>query len=158
MRNVRELVALLLRVARPISSSPWMNTEEHDVRKKVPTRRAVFSDGSPRHHQPPTTRVAGTRTTMRAERESRAIVRTDRTAWLSGYSSSLRCCHISSDTHLQPPYHKPLQHLEIASPQIRDLDTISYHRQAIGTAKRLAIEEVGQVRNLEDDIGVPKGP
>ncbi|KAM0701972.1 hypothetical protein Q7P35_010882 [Cladosporium inversicolor] len=84
-------------------------------------------------------------------------VRADRTAWLSGCSSSLRCCHISSDTHLQPPYHKHLQHLEIASPQIHDLDIISYHRQATGIAKRLAIDEVGQVRNFEDDIGVPKG-
>jgi len=73
MRDVRELVALLSRAVRPIWSSPWMDTEEHVVRKRVPTRRAAFSDGSPRHHQPPTTRVAGTRTTMRAERESRAM-------------------------------------------------------------------------------------
>lgn len=49
------------------------DTEEHVVRKSLPARRAVFSDESPRHHQPPTTKVAGTRTTMRAERESRAM-------------------------------------------------------------------------------------
>lgn len=135
-----------------------MDTEEHVVRKRAPTRWAVFSDES----APPssTANHQGGRdkdNDAGRARESRNV-RTDRTAWLSGCSSSLRCCHISSDTHLQPPYHRHLQHLEIASPQIRDLDTISYHRQAIGNAKRLAIDEVGQVRNFEDDIGVPKGP
>jgi hypothetical protein len=93
---------------------------------------------------------------MRAERESRAMSEPIGRHGCPGVP--LHCDVATSHrihVHLQPPYHK---HLEIASPQIHDLDTISYHRQAIGIAKRLAIDEVGQVRNFEDDIGVPKGP
>ena len=42
MRDMREFVALLSRAVRPIWSFASEDTEEHAVRKRVPTRRAVF--------------------------------------------------------------------------------------------------------------------
>jgi hypothetical protein len=42
MRDMREFVALLSRAVRPIWSFALEHTEEHVVRKRVPTRRAVF--------------------------------------------------------------------------------------------------------------------
>jgi hypothetical protein len=134
MRDLREFVASLSRAAHPMWSFALEDKKEHVVRKRVPTRRAVFGRfKAPAiiDHQPPRWQARGRDKDAGRARVSRNV-RADRTAWLSGCSSSLRCCHISSDTHLQPPYHKHLQHLEIASLEIHDLDIISYHRQAIG--------------------------
>jgi hypothetical protein len=72
--------------------------------------------------------------------------------------ATTRSCHISSDTHRQPPYHNIPRDLEIASPQILILMPSTTIAQAPVLPSDWKIKAVGQVRNFDDDIGVPNGP
>lgn len=71
---MRELVALAIKSCSSDLEFALEDTEEHVVRKRVPTRRAVFRRRKPPtmiiNHQPPRWQAG---TTMRAERECRAM-------------------------------------------------------------------------------------
>jgi hypothetical protein len=91
MRDLREFVASLSRAAHPMWSFALEDKKEHVVRKRVPTRRAVFGRfKAPAiiDHQPPRWQARGRDKDAGRARVSRNV-RADRTAWLSGCSSSL---------------------------------------------------------------------
>lgn len=125
------------------------------MRTKAPTKRIVFECSTAPHHRsvPPGLKMAGTRDTGRA-RELRNV-RADRTLWLTGCCDAMLPHPIACTSTASIPQTSPRS--RDRKPLDLDLDTICHHRKAPSNHKRLELKSVGQVRNLNDAIGVPNG-